>query len=180
MNEWFHTSGKKRVLSSSTKFELFFFSSIVAFCRHFCRLYARALVSKEEEERSPSFFFSLSLSHSFPRFAPPRRREKRRRPFERRRRKRRRRGVACFRFGERRYATPIVLSRSKKESRQRRLTPSLSKKKQLSLSVLTSSSSLCKKKESTKPLARDTLLVVPLFFFCGRRRSFELFSPQSQ
>ena len=39
-----------------------FFSSIVAFCRHFCRLYARALVSKEEEERSPSFFLSLSLS----------------------------------------------------------------------------------------------------------------------
>ena len=110
VGEWmndFTQSGKKRVLSSSTKFELFFFSSIVAFCRHFCRLYARALVSKEEEERSPSFFFSLSLSHSFPRFAPPRRREKRRRPFERRRRKRRRRGVACFRFGERRYATPI-------------------------------------------------------------------------
>ena len=36
----------------------------MAFCRHFCRLYARALVSKEEEERSPSFFFSLSLTPS--------------------------------------------------------------------------------------------------------------------
>ena len=83
-----------------------FFSSIVAFCRHFCRLYARVLrLCRRRRRRSAlplSLSLSLSLSRSFPRFAPPRRREKRRRPFERRRRKRRRRGVACFRFGERR------------------------------------------------------------------------------
>ena len=59
-----HKVGKKE--SSPRRQNLSsFFSSIVAFCRHFCRLYARALVSKEEEERSPSFFFlSLSLTPS--------------------------------------------------------------------------------------------------------------------
>ena len=56
-----HALEKKE--SSHTNTKSSFFSSIVAFCRQNCS----ALLSKEEE-RSPSFLFSLSLSVSFPRF----------------------------------------------------------------------------------------------------------------
>tara|TARA_B100001778_G_C18127222_1_gene423373 strand:+ start:145 stop:528 length:384 start_codon:yes stop_codon:yes gene_type:complete len=56
-----HALEKKE--SSNTNTKSSFFSSIVAFCRQNCS----ALLSKEEE-RSPSFLFSLSLSVSFPRF----------------------------------------------------------------------------------------------------------------
>ena len=82
-----HALEKKE--SSNTNTKSSFFSSIVAFCRQNCS----ALLSKEEE-RSPSFLFSLSLSLSPSRALSFREKK----PFERRRRKRRRRGVDCFPF----------------------------------------------------------------------------------